>query len=215
MEVRRSNDRLISTMGFPIPVRLHLYIESGPWFWDRYLCSIIRFCSVGIHCMVISCAVWCLHHFLAEIPQAYRNSNIQCRQWRWSWPHGNYRDSMNTWTCRSSCWLGPAGWSMWHPSKPPGEIRRCAGTLVTKCWQAFSLHFVTNSVITDAVLFVIQIPRYQYFEDRHNTFMNVEMFSSGECNSGTSSGTKMKYIVFQFSVTSIKITGCGSQNTKF
>ena len=32
MEIRRSYDRLISTMGFPILVRCHLYIESGPWF---------------------------------------------------------------------------------------------------------------------------------------------------------------------------------------
>ena len=34
MEIRRSYDRLISTMGFPILVRLHLYIESGPWSTD-------------------------------------------------------------------------------------------------------------------------------------------------------------------------------------
>ena len=33
MEIRQSYDRLISTMGFPILVRCHLYIESGP----RYL----------------------------------------------------------------------------------------------------------------------------------------------------------------------------------
>ena len=31
VEIRRSYDRLISTMGFPILVRQHLYIESGPW----------------------------------------------------------------------------------------------------------------------------------------------------------------------------------------
>ena len=31
VEIRRSYDRLISTMGFPILVRSHLYIESGPW----------------------------------------------------------------------------------------------------------------------------------------------------------------------------------------
>ena len=31
MEIRRSYGRLISTMGFPILVRWHLYIESGPW----------------------------------------------------------------------------------------------------------------------------------------------------------------------------------------
>ena len=30
LEIRRSNDRLISAMGFPLLVR-HLYIESGPW----------------------------------------------------------------------------------------------------------------------------------------------------------------------------------------
>ena len=32
VEIRRSFDRLISTMGFPILVRRHLYIESGPRF---------------------------------------------------------------------------------------------------------------------------------------------------------------------------------------
>ena len=31
VEIRRSQDRLISTMGFPILVRQHLYIELGPW----------------------------------------------------------------------------------------------------------------------------------------------------------------------------------------
>ena len=30
VEIRRSHDRLISTMGFPILVRWHIYIESGP-----------------------------------------------------------------------------------------------------------------------------------------------------------------------------------------
>ena len=41
VEIRRSYDRLISTMGFPILVRWHLYIESGPWCqrcpWHRIL----------------------------------------------------------------------------------------------------------------------------------------------------------------------------------
>ena len=31
MEIRRSYGRLISTMGYPILVRRHLFIESGPW----------------------------------------------------------------------------------------------------------------------------------------------------------------------------------------
>ena len=34
MEIRRSYDRLISTMGFPILARRHLYIESGPSWPD-------------------------------------------------------------------------------------------------------------------------------------------------------------------------------------
>ena len=36
MEIIRSYDRLISTMGFPILVRWHLYIESGPWLPNYY-----------------------------------------------------------------------------------------------------------------------------------------------------------------------------------
>ena len=37
MEIRRSYDRLISTMGFPILVRWHLYIESAPCLQSQYL----------------------------------------------------------------------------------------------------------------------------------------------------------------------------------
>ena len=37
MEIRRSDDRLISTMGFPILVRQHLYIESGPRICQRQI----------------------------------------------------------------------------------------------------------------------------------------------------------------------------------
>ena len=37
VEIRRSYDCLISTMGFPIPVRRHLYIESGPW--SHHICN--------------------------------------------------------------------------------------------------------------------------------------------------------------------------------
>ena len=40
VETRRSYDRLISTMGFPILVRWHLYIESGPrpqWIYNIFV----------------------------------------------------------------------------------------------------------------------------------------------------------------------------------
>ena len=40
VEIRRSYDHLISTIGFPILERLHLYIESGPWLlYVSYLLS--------------------------------------------------------------------------------------------------------------------------------------------------------------------------------
>ena len=42
VEMRRSYDRLISTMGFPILVRLHLYIESGPCF---FVFRLLSFCT--------------------------------------------------------------------------------------------------------------------------------------------------------------------------
>ena len=44
VEIRRSHDRLIFTMGFPILVRWHLYIELGPRSvpdgWDRWECTV-------------------------------------------------------------------------------------------------------------------------------------------------------------------------------
>ena len=37
MEIKRSYDRLISTIGFPILARWHLYIESGPCLLQKQL----------------------------------------------------------------------------------------------------------------------------------------------------------------------------------
>ena len=37
VEIRRSYDRLISTMGFPILIKPHLYIESGLWSFVVYV----------------------------------------------------------------------------------------------------------------------------------------------------------------------------------
>ena len=61
VEIRRSYDRLISTMGFPILVRRHLYIDSGPrWY---YILSVVWIC----HCwdkvdMVFISLQYCTHH---------------------------------------------------------------------------------------------------------------------------------------------------------
>ena len=46
VEIRRSYDRLIPTMGFPILIRWHLNIESGPW------------CHQVISCHGFGCVKW-------------------------------------------------------------------------------------------------------------------------------------------------------------
>ena len=41
MEIRHSYDLFISTMGFPLLVRFHLYIQSAPWSLQRWVNKII------------------------------------------------------------------------------------------------------------------------------------------------------------------------------
>ena len=56
-----SYDRLISTMGFPIPVRRHLYIESGPWFPKHCHWAACHLVSVRTHVrkpIMFSCSVF-------------------------------------------------------------------------------------------------------------------------------------------------------------
>ena len=53
MEIRQSYDRLISTMGFPIPVRHHLYIESGPRPLLEPVLTYHQQRSCGIHSRVM------------------------------------------------------------------------------------------------------------------------------------------------------------------
>ena len=89
VEIRRSYDRLISTMGFPVLVRWHLYIESGP--------------SSGIECL-LHCKhrelPWCQlsrhwrHYGLSQRQLCdhwqhvgCRWDNLQCLWWRQNWHH--------------------------------------------------------------------------------------------------------------------------------
>ena len=64
MEIRRSYDRLISTMGFPILVRRHLYIESGPRkrSGDQY-----PFAFFVIHCSDITWVSSCLKSLITQL----------------------------------------------------------------------------------------------------------------------------------------------------
>ena len=52
-EIRRSYDRLISTLGFSLLVRWHIYIEAMPWFsgdieYIRELCTQLGFCVLWV-----------------------------------------------------------------------------------------------------------------------------------------------------------------------
>ena len=64
VEIRRSYDRLISTMGYPILVRWHLYIESGPWgsvnkcWWMIFPILITMYLSHICCLMVVARCVW-------------------------------------------------------------------------------------------------------------------------------------------------------------
>ena len=58
MEIRRSYDHLVSTMGFPILARRYLYIESGPCLLQHNLIVHFSFSTVlwHRHCHIR----WCL-----------------------------------------------------------------------------------------------------------------------------------------------------------
>ena len=70
VEIRRYYDCLISTMGFPIPVRQHLHIESGPWF-RRRTAYISMACRLAQDCGN-SCAL------AMELLQSYTRPSICC-----------------------------------------------------------------------------------------------------------------------------------------
>ena len=63
MEIKRSYDRFISTAGYPILVRWHLYIESGPCISHRSWC--LCFSWLGCHSLIfiwrVSSYVCCLY----------------------------------------------------------------------------------------------------------------------------------------------------------
>ena len=65
VEIRQSYDRLFSTMGFPILVRWHLHIESGPW--ARFLSHILSQVSWQVTWPrlrpQVTCGTFCLSFF--------------------------------------------------------------------------------------------------------------------------------------------------------
>ena len=69
MEIGRSYDRLISTMGFPILVRWHLYIDSGPWSCQSCtepsssIANASLVDNTEIMYMILRCPVLFVNHF--------------------------------------------------------------------------------------------------------------------------------------------------------
>ena len=58
VEIRRSYDRLISTMGFPILARWHLYIESGPWWQQRHWSTVA---------LIMACCLTVPNHYQNQL----------------------------------------------------------------------------------------------------------------------------------------------------
>ena len=92
MEIRRSYDRLISTMGFPILVRRHLYIESGPWCLKKMaivLQTIFLNMLYDNHCILIQISLKFVsnqkkkHHWFRWwlFTETLNNSFKQCAMW--------------------------------------------------------------------------------------------------------------------------------------
>ena len=80
MEIRRSSDHLISTLGFPILIRCHLYIELGPWK--------ISVCEYKWVCKVLYIGLL-LKHILWHFKIVIWHKSIQAKtKTYWIW----YRD---------------------------------------------------------------------------------------------------------------------------
>ena len=96
-----SNYRLISTMGFPVLVRCHLYIESGPW---ATVCLCLQF-SVSTCCVIIEqmssknaiVFTWCVIIFSrCEVLQSKDSfvslcATVPCTAWFRSGPRFNIK----------------------------------------------------------------------------------------------------------------------------
>ena len=84
MEIRQSYDCLISTMGFPILVRWHLYIESGPCKFRQGKDGLQGLCNIGFRpkLILISCnLVWpdLIYQLSTRFEILHRSWQCHCR----------------------------------------------------------------------------------------------------------------------------------------
>ena len=80
VEIRRSYDRLISTMGFPILVRRHLYIESRPWSLYFFLIYSLYSSSVR-SCDVLSYSAMLAQAYEGNKPSLGSTFPWGCQHW--------------------------------------------------------------------------------------------------------------------------------------
>ena len=85
MEIRRSYDRLISTMGFTILVRCHLYIESGPSYMSPYAAlghsELIKLPTKTSSKFWLTGTLWRESSVDTSHWWTPRTDDLQCRKW--------------------------------------------------------------------------------------------------------------------------------------
>ena len=92
VEIRRSYDRLISTMGFPILVRQHLYIESLPWgVYLHLIMNIIAFQLCTLISVIVILSLWFLSYGKSHTSMArallWKHAAYCCLQFGLCTPH--------------------------------------------------------------------------------------------------------------------------------
>ena len=74
MEIRRTYDRLISTIGFPILIRWHLYIESGPSLWFTH--------TISAYPKIVPSLTYPHNHEYGAVSHGWKRSNVRWTQGR-------------------------------------------------------------------------------------------------------------------------------------
>ena len=131
MEIRRSYDRLISTMGFPIPVRWHLYNESGP---RLSAATVLTLCKINVYTRfprggesiahTPSRSVWTI-----EKKKAWWRNQMETFPCHWPFVRGIHRSPVNS--PHKGLWRGALMFSLicawtngWVNNLVAGDLRR-------------------------------------------------------------------------------------------
>ena len=133
LEIRWSYDRLIYKMGFPILVRRHLYIESGPRLWYSKL-ALQNIVNTPGDCFVTPARqCWLLYWY--EVLNVSRTLITQVyfifiQPWSRTWHPHQMTSCWTSQACQTVCgkrwgWETVYGWiSAWHNNFYPNFHKR-------------------------------------------------------------------------------------------